>query len=115
MSHSINENVLSASGFIKTTKEEPKSLSPEQKALLNRRGNEFFNSGDIESAKRIFIATGYSDGLTRIGDHYFKENRSIDALQMYWMAHNKRQAEPIIENISAVISSVLSGDKGEGD
>lgn len=111
MSDSIQKNISMSSGFLKTTEESGLSLSPEQKVLLNRRGNELFNAGDIESAKRIFITTGYSDGLTRVGDYYAKENRGIDALQMYWLAHNKRRLEPVIENISAVISAVLAEDR----
>ncbi len=98
-------------GFIKTTEDASSELSSEQKAILNRRGNELFNAGDIEAAKRIFMTTGYSDGLTRIGDYYNKENRSIDALKMYWMARNMRQAEPIIKDISSVISAILEEDE----
>lgn len=95
------------SGFIKTTGNAPATLSSTQKVLLNRRGNEFFNAGDIEAAKRIFMTTGYSDGLSRIGDYYAGKNREIDALKMYWLAHNRRKFEPIIENLSALISAVM--------
>lgn len=110
MSNLMQKNDPQPLGFLKTTDGEGAALSAQQKALLNRRGNELFNVGDVETARRIFMATGYSDGLTRVGDHYIKENRAVDALKMYWAAHNRRQAEPIIENISAVISAVLSGD-----
>lgn len=58
-------------------------------------------------AKRIFITTGYSDGLTRIGDNYNKENKYLDALKMYLLAHNKRKSEPIIEKISQTVSVML--------
>ena len=112
MSNSVKSNEPAKKGFIKTTSEAPSALSSEQKVMLNRRGNELFNSGDIESAKRIFMTTGYSDGLTRIGDYYAKNDRNVEALQMYWAARNKRQAEPLIENISAVISAVLAEDGG---
>ncbi len=74
---------------------------------MNRRGNEFFNAGNVEAAKRIFMATGYSDGLTRVGDYYAGQNRELDALKMYWLAHNRRKFEPIIKNISGLISAVI--------
>ena len=73
----------------------------------NRRANALLNEGKIEMAKRIFITTGYSDGLTRIGDNYNKENKYLDALKMYLLAHNKRKSEPIIEKISQTVSVML--------
>ena len=111
MSDSKKKSVLGNAGFLKTTGEGALKLTLEQKAALNRRGNELFNAGDIEAAKRIFMATGYSDGLTRVGDVYAKQNRSVEALQMYWAAHNKRQAEPLIESLSSVISAVIAEDE----
>ncbi len=102
-----DESKTGNSGFIKTTETSQNTLSSPQKALLNRRGNEFFNSGDVEAAKRIFMTTGYSDGLTRIGDYYAEKNLEIDALKMYWLAHNRRKFEPIIKNISGLISAVI--------
>ena len=54
--------------FIKVTDNPVQGLSSEQKAVLNRKANVMFNSGNIEDARRIYITTGYSDGLTRVGD-----------------------------------------------
>ena len=94
-------------GFIKVTDEPIKSLTSQQKVILNRKGNILFNNGDIEQARRIFTATGYSDGLTRVGDAYMKKNESLKALKAYYLAHNKRDSEPIYKTIAAVISSLL--------
>jgi hypothetical protein len=74
---------------------------------LNRRGNELINRGDIESARRIFQTTGYSDGLVRIGDKYLASGRSIDALKMYWIAPDRKKAEAIIANLSEVIRKIV--------
>lgn len=93
--------------FIKTSDLPLEGLSDQQKVALNRRANALFNEGKIEMAKRIFITTGYSDGLTRIGDNYNKENKYLDALKMYLLAHNKRKSEPIIEKISQTVSVML--------
>ena len=93
--------------FIKTSELPLEGLSDQQKVALNRRANALLNEGKIEMAKRIFIATGYSDGLTRIGDNYNKENKYLDALKMYLLAHNKRKSEPIIEKISQTVSVML--------
>lgn len=93
--------------FIKTSDLPLEELSDQQKVALNRKANALLNEGKIEMAKRIFITTGYSDGLTRIGDNYNKENKYLDALKMYLLAHNKRKSEPIIEKISQTVSVML--------
>lgn len=93
--------------FIKTSDLPSEGLSDQQKVALNRKANALLNEGKIEMAKRIFITTGYSDGLTRIGDNYNKENKYLDALKMYLLAHNKRKSEPIIEKMSQTVSVML--------
>ncbi|MBO5137391.1 MAG: hypothetical protein J6B81_02715 [Spirochaetaceae bacterium] len=99
-------NVQNA-GFIKTNEKPNSGLTSEQKVILNRKGNVFFNQGDIEQARRIFMATGYSDGLTRVADTYFEENRELDALKLYILAHNKRKTEPLMEKLSKLVSLML--------
>lgn len=94
-------------GFIKVTDNPISTLNSEQKVILNRKGNELFNKGRIEEARRIFITTGYSDGLTRVGDHYQKKNEIIKALKVYILAHNKNKAEPIYEKMAEITSVFL--------
>lgn len=94
-------------GFIKVTDNPVAGLTSEQKVILNRKANIMFNSGNIEDARRIFITTGYSDGLTRVGNYYMNKNQDLKALKAYYLAHNKRDAEPIYENIAKVISSLI--------
>ena len=102
----LNEKRLS-DGFIKVTDNPVQGLTPEQKVILNRRANTMFNSGNIEDARRIFITTGYSDGLTRVGDYYMNNKQGLKALKAYYLAHNKRDAEPIYESLAQVISTLL--------
>ena len=83
------------------------SLSAGEKAALNRTGYTLFNKVDIEQARRIFTTTGYSDGLTRVGDAYAKKNEPIKALKQYVLAHNVKKSEPIYECMARVISAVL--------
>ena len=94
-------------GFIKVTDQPVKALSSEQKAVLNRKGNVLFNEGKFSEASRIFITTGYSDGLTRVGDIFMKQNRSLDALRYYVLAHNNAKSEPLYEKISGILSMLL--------
>ena len=70
-----------------------------------------FNSGDINTARRIWLATGYSDGLTRIGDNFLKTGDELSALKYYWLAHNKNKAMPLIEKTANMLSSILSEEE----
>lgn len=98
--------------FIKTTA--PSSINGSAKVALNRKGNVLFNSGDIEGARRIFMTTGYSDGLSRIGDYYKSQNRLIEALRMYWIAPDRTKAEPIITQLADTIHNLID-EKGTTD
>ena len=106
----IFDKINAESIFIKTNAKPP--IDGAQKTALNRRGNNLFNSGDIEGARRIFLTTGYSDGLIRVGDYYNSKGRSLDALRMYWIAPDHNKAEPIIAHVSALIQSLLKEEEG---
>ena len=93
--------------FIKVTENALTPLSSEQKVVLNRRGNQLFNEGFINEAQRIFITTGYSDGLTRVGDYYAAKNNTLEALRMYCLAKNKRKSEPIIDSLVRLIKLLI--------
>ncbi|MDR2922825.1 MAG: hypothetical protein LBU85_05735 [Treponema sp.] len=95
--------------FVKTTV--PSSVEGAQKAALNRKGNMLFNSGDIEGARRIFMTTGYSDGLSRVGDYYKSQNRLVEALRMYWIAPDRTKCEPLIMELSGLIKQLVEGDE----
>jgi tetratricopeptide (TPR) repeat protein len=105
-----NNNQVEKNAFTKTNEKIP--LSSNQKVALNRKGNVLYNSGDIEGAKRIFLTTGYSDGLSRIGDYYKTQGRLVDALKMYWIAPDHTKSEPILIQISALIQNLI---QEEGD
>jgi hypothetical protein len=103
-------------GFVKTiTSDRKPRIDGSQKAALNRKGNVLYNSGDIEGARRIFLTTGYSDGLARIGDFYKSQGRDLDALRMYWIAPDKTKAEPIIMRLSALIQKLMHEEEDHSD
>lgn len=104
----IFEKMEGQSTFIKTTAKP--SIDLTLKAALNRKGNMLYNAGDIEGAKRIFLTTGYSDGLVRIGDFYISKGKSMEALKMYWIAPDHKKAESIILQLSAVIQHLLANE-----
>ena len=107
---SIFEEKQGQNTFIKTTVKP--AIDGPQKAALNRKGNTLYNSGDVEGARRIFITTGYSDGLVRVGDYYKSRGRMLDALKMYWIAPDRSKAEPILVQLSTIIQNLIH-DEGE--
>jgi hypothetical protein len=100
-------------GLIKTVDEPNTALSSEQKAQLNRRGNVLYNSGDIETARRIFQATGYSDGLIRVGESYMKAQRPIEALKMFKLSHDQARSAELIERAAMAIRKMLDEEVNE--
>ncbi|MDR0497462.1 MAG: hypothetical protein LBH42_07605 [Treponema sp.] len=109
-----NQKVLEGfddqNAFIKTTVK--RTVEGSQKAALNRKGNILYNSGDIEGARRIFLTTGYTHGLVRVGDYYNSKGRVLEALRMYWIAPDRNKAEPIIVQLSALIQNILKDEEG---
>jgi hypothetical protein len=106
----VFDKLENESVFIKTTVKP--SMASDQKAALNRKGNMLYNSGDIEEARRIFMTTGYSDGLSRIGDYYKSKNRLMEALYMYWVAPDKTKSEPIIAQAAAMVQALIHEEEG---
>ena len=104
------EAKFNTEGLIKTTDKSLDSLNPQQKEQLNRKGNELFNAGKFSEAEKIFKATGYSDGLSRIGDRYLSNNEFLKALKLFLLAHNKRKSEPLIEKIAKTIEFLIKED-----
>ena len=107
------EEFENQNAFIKTSA--PVSVDRAQKAALNRKGNVLYNSGDIEGARRIFLTTGYSDGLSRVGDHYKSEHKLIDALRMYWIAPDRTKFEPIVMQLAGMLQNLIQEEEDTSD
>jgi hypothetical protein len=100
-------------GLIKTVDEPNENLSSAQKAQLNRRGNVLFNSGDIETARRIFQTTGYSDGMIRVGESYLESKHPIEALKMFKLSHDQARSAELIEKAAMAIRKMLDEEVNE--
>lgn len=100
-------------GLIKTVDEPNGGLSSGQKAQLNRRGNALFNDGDTETARRIFQTTGYSDGLSRIGESYLRSGQAISALKMFMLSHDRARSGMLAEKAALAIRKMLSEEEKE--
>jgi hypothetical protein len=85
-------------------------LDAATRAALIRRGNELFNAGKLIEAKRVFVTTGYTDGLMRLGDHYYNRNEILEAFRMYWLAPDRRKTDYLVERMASVIRGWLKDE-----
>lgn len=100
-------------GFLKVSSQRQSDLSSSDRTILIRKANELFNEGQLEQAKRIFLATGYSDGIIRMGDYYFENEDHLEALRMYWMAPAPNKVEELIERFTGVVQKWMNEDEKE--
>jgi len=98
-------------GFIKLTSAQTAGISGADKAALIRKGNTFFNDGEYEKAKRIFLTTGYTDGLIRIGDWYLSQNNPIEAVRMYWIAPAPDKVDEWVTKAADAVGKWLKEEK----
>jgi hypothetical protein len=98
--------------FLKVTSSIP--VESVQKAVLNRKGNQMYNDGNVEGAKKVFLTTKYSDGLSRVGDYYKSQNKPLEALQMYWLAPDRTKSQPLIEQLASVLQGLILEDEEPG-
>ena len=98
-------------GLIKSVDKPIEGMDSAQKAHLNRRGNELFNLGKIDTARRIFQTTGYSDGLIRIGEKYLENGNPVDALKMFELAHDKNRCTLLVEKAAFAIRKLLEEEE----
>jgi hypothetical protein len=97
--------------FVRGTGQSP-PMPAEKRAALIRKGNELFNQGNFPVAKRIFLTTGYGDGLIRIGDYHYKQKEFLEAFRLYRLANEKMKSDELIEKMVFVIREWL--DPGQG-
>jgi len=88
-------------------------MDSKERVELIRKGNELFNKGDIAGATRIFIQTGYRDGLTRLADFYYFDRREpLVALKFYRMVNREDRLNEIFERMIYALGKMM-GQKNE--
>jgi hypothetical protein len=98
---------LPREGFLKIPESRTAALPEEQRGALLRKGNALFNEKKYDLAKKVFLTTGYADGLIRLGDMYMKEKKPLEALRMYWLAPETKKVGALVERASEVLRSWL--------
>ncbi len=86
-------------------------MEEKERIALIRKGNEYFNKGEIDSALKIFIKTDYRDGLARIGDYYFYDKKQpLTALGFYKKANMGAKVNEIYERMLYALSRWITED-----
>ena len=91
-------------------------MTEKERVALIRKGNELYNEGEIEEAIRIFTATGYKDGLTRVGDMYFFDMKMpIIAYKYYKLAGRTDRINDIFERMVFALQKLVKAGDGDVD
>jgi hypothetical protein len=86
-------------------------MDSKERAALIRKGNEHFNRGELDRAEKIFRATGYRDGLTRIGDYFYYEKKlPLVALTYYRLVNHRQRIEEIYERMIFALGKLIRSD-----
>jgi hypothetical protein len=107
---SSKEDLLSRlprEGFLKIADRRTGQLQEDQRIALIRKGNALFNEKKYDLAKKVFLTTGYADGLIRLGDMYMKEKKPLEALRMYGLAPETKKVGALVERASEVLRQWL--------
>ena len=100
-------------GFIRETKPGSLNVTSQQKVALVRRGNEFFNQGKYDEARRIFLTLGYTDGLIRLGSHYYNKKQYVEALRMFASAPDIGRIQAMAPALARVVRMWLMSDESK--
>ena len=89
-------------------------MDKKQRVELIRKGNEYFNSGNITSAEKIFVACKYNDGLTRVADYFFYDKKMpLVALKYYKMVNRKDKVDEIFQRMMYALGRWVKDEKSE--
>ena len=87
-------------------------MDSEEKVALVRKGNECFNKGDIKEAIKFFVKAGYRDGIMRVADHYYYDNRQpLVALKFYKMINRQDRIDEIHARMMFALGQWLKPSK----
>jgi len=83
-------------------------MKDEEKVALARKGNEFFNNGNMTEAIKFFVKAGYRDGIMRVADYYyFDKKQPLIALKFYKMINRKDRVDEIFARMMFALNKML--------
>ena len=89
-------------------------MDDREKAALARKGNEYFNDGNITEAIKYFVKAGYRDGIMRVADYYyFDKKQPLIALKFYKMINRKDRVDEIFARMMFALNKMLRPESKE--
>ena len=83
-------------------------MKDEEKVALARKGNEYFNNGNVAEAIKFFVKAGYRDGIMRVADYYyFDKKQPLIALKFYKMINRKDRVDEIFARMMFALNKML--------
>jgi hypothetical protein len=87
-------------------------MDDKERVELIRKGNELFNKGKINESAKIFLQTDYRDGLIRVGDYYYYQEKNIlKAFIYYKRAGYKKRLEELYDKMAKIVHFLLQEDE----
>lgn len=89
-------------------------MDGQERAGLIRKGNELFNQGNINEAMKLFVQTGYGDGIMRVADHYYYDKKQpLIALKFYRMINRKDRIDEIYARMMLAFKKMITDKPAE--
>lgn len=89
-------------------------MKDDEKVALARKGNEYFNEGNITEAIKYFVKAGYRDGIMRVADYYyFDMKQPLVAFKFYKMINRKDRIDEIFARMMFALNKLLRPASGE--
>ena len=89
-------------------------MKDEEKVALSRKGNEYFNAGNMTEAIKCFVKAGYRDGIMRVADYYyFDKKQPLIALKFYKMINRKDRIDEIYARMMFAFNKMLRSTKDD--
>ena len=74
-------------------------LTSAERIALIHRGNALFHGGQVDLAERIFRTVRYQDGLRRVAERRFQQQRYLSALELYRLGKSLRGEVQCLEKL----------------
>ncbi len=89
-------------------------MKDEEKVALARKGNEYFNSGNVSEAIKYFVKADYRDGIMRVADfYYYDKKQPLIAFKFYKMINRKDRVDEIFARMMFALGKLLKSGKEE--
>ena len=89
-------------------------MNDKERLNLIREGNRIYNDGDVALAQKYFVKANYKDGMLRVADYYFyDQKRPLNALPLYMKCGSKERIEEIYQRMAFALGKWIKEDKQE--